>query len=222
MTPLLKKVLIRFPAGAVIILAMLFIPAGTLNFRPAWIFSGVILVPMMLVLAYFLKKDPALLERRMRTHEKEAPQKLIVRLSLPFFLIMFLLPGFDHRFHWSAVPEALMLASNGMVLLGYLIVIWVFKENTYTSRVVEVEKGQKLITTGPYALVRHPMYFGFLLMYLFVPLALGSFWALIPYPMILLVMILRLKNEETVLRAQLPGYAEYCARTRYRLLPRIW
>ncbi len=138
------------------------------------------------------------------------------------FILCFLIPGFDYRFNWSEVPTILVVFANIMVFLGYLFVFFVFRENSYTSRIVEVEKEQKVISTGPYSLVRHPMYLGTIVMYLFTPLALGSWWALIGFLFFPLLLIFRIFNEEEVLLRDLPGYKEYCHKTRYRLIPYIW
>ena len=158
----------------------------------------------------------------MRLKEKETTQKRIVGLSRIPFILGFLIPGFDYRFQWSDVPVLVVIIGNIMVFLGYWIVFLVFRENSYTSRIVEVEKGQKVITSGPYALVRHPMYTGIILMYLFTPVALGSWWALLIFGFTPLVLILRIFNEEELLKRELPGYKEYCQKVHYRLLPYIW
>jgi len=171
---------------------------------------------------YLLKKDPELLKRRLKLKEKEEKQKNIVRLFRLPFILCFLIPGFDYRFNCSEVSPILVVIANIMVFLGYLWVFFVFRENSYTSRIVEVEKEQKVISTGPYSVVRHPMYLGIIVMYLFTPLALGSWWALIVFAFLPLVLIFRIFNEEEVLLRDLPGYKEYCKKTRYRLIPYIW
>lgn len=201
---------------------MLFLPAGSLDYWQAWIYCGVLFIPVSFVVFYFLKKDPELLERRMRMREKEEKQKTIIKIAYIFFFIGFIIPGLDHRYHWSNVPVLLVIVANAIVLSGYILVFFVLRENSYASRIIEVEKGQKVITTGPYAIVRHPMYLGVLLMYLSTPLALGSYWALIFFLPLLPLIVVRLLNEEEVLLRELPGYKEYCQKTRYRLIPFIW
>jgi len=222
LSELKKKVFFRFIMAPIFMGLMLFLPAGSLDYWQAWIYCGVIFIPMFFVVFYFLKKDPELLERRMRMREKEEKQKTIIKFAYIFFFIGFIIPGLDYRYHWSNVPVLLVVAANAMVLSGYIFVFFVLRENSYASRIIEVEKDQKVITTGPYAIVRHPMYSGVLLMLLFTPLALGSYWALIFFLPLLPLIVLRLLNEEEVLLRELLGYKEYCRKTRYRLFPFIW
>jgi protein-S-isoprenylcysteine O-methyltransferase Ste14 len=201
---------------------ILFLPAGSLDYWQAWIYCAVLLIPASFVVFYFLKYDPELLERRMRMKEKEEKQKTIVKLGIIIFFIGFIIPGLDYRYHWSNVPVYLVIAANTIVLSGYIFVFLVLRENSYASRIIEVEKGQKVITTGPYAIVRHPMYLGILVMYLFTPLALGSYWAIFFFLPLIPLLVSRLLNEEETLLRELPGYEEYCQKTRYHLVPFIW
>ena len=219
---LLKTVIARFGGAFLLLCAMFFLPAGTLAYWQAWAWMAVLFIPMVGVLAYLIRKDPALLERRMRTREPEKEQSLLIKLSLVWFALTFLLPGFDRRFGWSNVPIWLVIAADVLVFLSYCMFIWVVRENTYASRVVEVEQGQKVISSGPYAMVRHPMYLGVLVMYLCTPLALGSYWTLVPAVLIVPVLIARIRNEEKVLQRDLAGYSQYMQATRFRVIPGVW
>jgi len=219
---LVKPLLTRLIGGLLLIAALLFIPAGTLWYWQGWLYLCVLFIPVLFVLVYLVRQDPDLLARRMRLREKEAEQKRIITLSSGVFLACIILPGLDFRFGWSQVPVWLVFAADIMVFAGYLIFFLTLRENSYASRIIEVENGQQVISTGPYAQVRHPMYSGVLLMFLFTPLALGSYVALIMFPPLLLTIALRIKNEEAVLTRDLPGYAEYCTKTRYRLVPSVW
>lgn len=212
--------------GPIVVLLMLgvilFATAGSFRFWEAWIFWLQISALTLFITAYFLKKDPELLSRRRQTKEKEPTQK-IPSILAALNLSVYLIPGLDFRFNWSAVPFWMVILANVIVLLGYTFIILVFKENSYASAVIQVEEKQQIITTGPYAIVRHPMYTGMLLMTLFTPLALGSYWALIPsFLFFIPYLVLRIKGEETVLLRDLPGYKEYCQKTCYRLIPYIW
>lgn len=219
---LLKGMAIRLGLGIPCLAAMLFLPAGTLAYWEAWVYLAILLIPMTFALIYLYRKAPELLERRMRVREKEATQRKIINLSLLYFLVVFMLPGFDKRFGWSNVPVGMVIVGDLVVLLGYCFILVVFRENQYASRVVEVNEGQQVINTGPYALVRHPMYLGVTLMYVFSPLALGSYWAMIPALLIIPILVMRIRNEEEVLSRELAGYSAYIQQTRYRLLPGIW
>ncbi len=220
--PARKKMLLLFAAALAVVSLMFFLPAGTLDYWQAWAYMAIVFVPASLVILYFLNKDPEFLERRMRTREKEAKQQLVVKLAGALFLIGFLIPGLDRRFGWSSVPPGLVIAADAAVLLSYFLVFLVFRENSYAGRTVEVEKGQKVISTGPYSAIRHPMYLGMITMYVATPIALGSYVALPVFLLIVPPMILRILNEEEVLRRELAGYAEYCGKIRYRLIPFVW
>jgi protein-S-isoprenylcysteine O-methyltransferase Ste14 len=219
---LIKMVLIRVALFFPALILIFFLPAGSFAYWQAWVYMAILFIPMLFVMNFLLKNNPKLLERRMRMKEKESAQKLIVKISTTVFLLAFILPGLDYRFGWSHVPLAVVVLAVLIVLTGYYIVFLVFKENTFTSRIVEVEKGQQVISTGPYAVVRHPMYIGAILMYGFSPLALGSWWSLIPGLFIIPVFILRLLNEEALLSRDLPGYTDYMQKVPWRLVPNIW
>ena len=199
-----------------------FLPAGTWNYWQAWVYMGVLITPMFFAMIYLIKNNPELLERRMRLKEKRSEQRLIVKVSLVFFLLAFILPGFDRRFGWSDVPMGLVIASDLCILIGYLIIFRVMQINTFASRVIEVVSEQKVIDTDLYSIVRHPMYVGAILLYVASPLALGSYWAVLPAIVIIPIIVARIKDEEAALDKDLAGYLEYKQRTKYRLIPFIW
>ncbi len=217
-----KTVIRRFLAALIIVGLMFFLPAGTLNFWQAWLWILIMFVPMAFVGRYLFRHDPALLERRMRTHEKHREQQNFGWLSLPFFIMIYLLPGFDKRFGWSSVPAGIIILADILILLGYGLFILVMRENSYASRVVEVATDQKVIKTGPYAIVRHPMYVSASLIWVLTPLGLGSLWAFLLALLFPFLLIVRIKNEEKVLTEELPGYREYLQEVKYRLIPGIW
>ena len=219
---LLIKVLIRLVLAIIVLGLVFFLPAGSIKFWEAWAYMGVLFIPMIFVLIYLLKKDPELLERRMKMKEKEEPQKACIKLSLLVFFIAFIIPGFDYRFEWSKVLFIVVIIADLFVFIGYLLFFLVLKENTYASRIIEVEKGQKVISTGPYVIIRHPMYVAVLMMYVLSPLALGSYWAVLAVLPLPVLIIFRIKNEEKILIDKLPGYREYTQKVKYRLIPYIW
>jgi len=219
---LLIKVLIRFVLAIIILGLNFFLPAGSINFWEAWVYMGILFTPMIFVLIYLLKKDPELLERRMKIKEKEEPQKVFVKLSILVFFIAFIIPGFDYRFEWSEVPFIVVIIADLFIFIGYLLFFLVLKENTYASRIIEVEKGQKVISTGPYTIIRHPMYVAVLTMYILSPLALGSYWAVLAILPLPVLVIFRIKSEEKILIDKLSGYREYTQKVKYRLIPYIW
>lgn len=205
--------------------ALLFIPAGTLDYWEAWTFLAVYSASSLAVTLYLMKRDPKLLARRMSggpTAEKEPVQKIVMSVVSLGFVGLFLLAGLDHRFAWSHMPASVALAGDGLVLLGWLAIFCVFKANTFSSATIEMAPDQKVISTGPYALVRHPMYAGGLVMFLGIPIALGSWWGLAIVAVMVPALLWRLFDEERFLAKNLPGYAEYQQRQRYRLIPRIW
>jgi protein-S-isoprenylcysteine O-methyltransferase Ste14 len=219
---LMTKIILRFSFFIILMGLLILLPAGTFNYWQVYLYLAVIVFPMMFVLSFFLKNDPRFIERRIRTKEKEKQQKFIQITFSFFFFSGYIVSGLDKRFGWSDIPSDIVILADIVILLGYLMVYFVFKQNRYASRVVEVEQDQKVVSTGLYALVRHPMYLGVLIMYIPTPIALGSYWGLIPIATIPLALVLRILNEEKVLHKELPGYNEYCQRTRYRLIPFIW
>lgn len=217
-----RRIVLVFPSAFILLWAMLFLPAGSLRYWHGWVFCAELAACALMVVAYLLAHSPELLERRLRFRERETRQRAIVKIFSVFYFFGFLIPGFDYRFGWSAVPLWLAVLSHAIMLAGYFLVFLSFKENPFAARTVEVFPDQRVIDTGPYAVVRHPMYAGIIPMFLFTPLALGSFWAVIPFLPVCAAIILRLLNEEDVLRRDLPGYRDYCKKVRYRLVPFLW
>ena len=222
MISLIKMIIIRFLFFPISLGLLILLPAGTFDYWQVYVYFGILVVPMTFVVFYFLKKDPKFLERRTRAKEKEKQQILISILSTLVFLGGFIITGLDHRFTWSNVPIYITISADIIILLGYLIIFFVFKQNSYASNIIEVNESQKIISTGFYGIVRHPMYIGVLIMFIPTPIALGSYWGLIPFAILPVSLALRILNEEKVLYDNLNGYKEYCQKTRYRLIPFIW
>ena len=217
-----KKIALLVPTVFIALGLIFFVPAGTLAYWEAWVYCAVLLVPFLFVLTYLLRNDPELLRRRIRFNERESAQRRIIRVSGLIFFTGFLIPGLDHRYGWSDIPVEAVLAADVLVIVGYVLIFLVFQENPYASRVVEVERDQNVIATGPCALVRHPMYLGTSIMWFATPVALGSFWALPIFLVMPIVLVYRIMNEEEVLLRELPGYREYTQKVRYRLISGIW
>jgi protein-S-isoprenylcysteine O-methyltransferase Ste14 len=204
---------------------LLFLPAWTLNYWQAWAYLAVFFGSSLAITLYLMKRDPKLLERRMRAGpgaEKQKSQKIIMSLASAGFVALIVFPALDRRFAWSPVPPYLALAGDVLVAIGYLAIFFVFKENTFTSGTIEVNPEQKVISTGPYALVRHPMYVGSIVMLTGIPLALGSWWGLFIIILMMPALIWRLLDEERFLAKKLPGYVEYKNKVKYRLVPYVW
>lgn len=222
-TTLVVSTLLRTIVFIAIIGLFIFVPAGSLAYWQGWVFLFTFAISTFFITVYFLKKDTALIERRLKTNETKGNQKIFQAISGSlFFLGLLVIPGLDHRFSWSSVSNTIVIISDVIVFFGFVIVFTVFKTNSYTSAIIEVTKGQKVITGGLYSVVRHPMYLGALLIIVFMPLALNSFIGLFPSMLLCVFVILRLLDEEKVLRAELNGYSRYCNKTRYRIIPYIW
>lgn len=210
----------------VLVLALaLFLSAGTLQFWQAWVYLAVFSVCVILITLYLAKNDPRLLARRVQAGpaaETQKGQQIIQSLASVFFIALFVVPGLDHRFGWSNVSSAISLLADGVVALSLFFVFLVFRENTYTSATIEVADAQAVISTGPYSLVRHPMYAGAFLLLLATPLALGSWIGILFALPVILVIVIRLLEEEKFLAANLKGYEEYRQKVPYRLIPYIW
>lgn len=211
---------------SIAVLALLiFLPAGTIAYWQAWLFIVVFLGAATVIGLYLARKDPELLERRKKAGpwaEQRLNQKIIVSLLMGGFAALPLIAGFDHRLGWSSVPAWVSLAGEVLVVVGFVVTFLVVRENSYGASTVRTFTGQRVISTGPYALVRHPMYVGALVMMIGVPLALGSWWGLVVVALLVPLLMWRAVDEEQLLKRELPGYSEYARRVRARLLPGVW
>jgi protein-S-isoprenylcysteine O-methyltransferase Ste14 len=225
----MKKINARaWLALAVLVVVMgllLFVAAGTVHYWQAWVYMSILTGASVLTTLYLMRKDPALLERRMSggpTAEKQLTQKFIMLCTSISFIALLVVPAFDHRFGWSTVPLVGVMAADVLVAIGFYFTFLVYRENTFASATIEVTENQKVISTGPYAIVRHPMYASASLYLLGTPLALGSFFGLVPIAAMMPFLIWRLFDEESFLARNLPGYTEYQKRVKHRLVPFVW
>ena len=219
---LFLQAILKFTLGVVLIGALVFWPAGTLDYPNGWLFMGILFVPMFCAGLVMMAKNPYLLEKRLDAKEKEAEQSMVVKLSGLMFLVGFVLAGLDFRFRWLVLPGWVSIVATVLFLLSYVMYAEVLRENTFLSRTIEVQENQTVVDTGLYGIVRHPMYSATLVLFLSMPLVLGSaisFLVFLAYP---LIIAKRIRNEEQVLTAELAGYAAYKEKVRWRLLPFIW
>ncbi len=214
--------LIKYLLGVILVGALVFLPAWTLAYPGAWIFVGVLFLPMLILGAVLLISAPELLAKRLSNKEKQKTQKGVVKLAGLMFIGGFVLCALDFRFGWSHVPTWLMITAAAVFLIGYAMYAEVMRENAYLSRTVEVQEGQKVVDTGLYGMVRHPMYLATLLMFVPMPLILQSLWGLCVFGWYAILIVIRIRGEEKLLSAELDGYAEYKKKVRYRLIPFIW
>jgi protein-S-isoprenylcysteine O-methyltransferase Ste14 len=219
---LIVNALFKLIFGLGIMALLLFLPAGTWHYWHAWLLLALLFVPMVCMGIVMLIFSPELLSKRLNNKEKEQTQKHVVALSGLMFIAGFMLCGFDYRFVWSQVPVWVVVVASLLFLLGYMLYTEVLRENAYLSRTIEVQDDQQLIDTGLYSIVRHPMYTATLLMFLSMPLVLGSWWALLIFSIYPILIIKRIQNEEQVLAKGLKGYVDYQRRVRWRLIPWIW
>jgi protein-S-isoprenylcysteine O-methyltransferase Ste14 len=202
--------------------ALLFLPAWTLHYWQAWTYLAVLMVSISAIVIYLVRNDPALLARRSDNTEPELSQKVIHSLINFVFLAASVVSALDHRFEWSAMPTYAAIAGDALVALGMLIIFFVFRENTFTASTIQVAAGHKVVSTGLYALVRHPMYVGGLIFIFGIPLALGSWWAMLTFIPLTLLIVWRILDEERFLVKNLQGYGEYRSAVKYRLIPFLW
>lgn len=219
---LFVNALAKFFCGFLLVGLLIFLPAGTLDFSKGWLLMGLLFGPMFVAGLVMLAKSPVFLEKRLDVKEKRSTQQGVVKLSGLMFIAGFVVAGLDFRFGWSQMPKAVTVAAAVLFLLAYLLYAEVMRENAYLSRTIKVEEGQTVVSTGLYGIVRHPMYMATLLLFLVMPLVLGSWWALIPFAFYPAIIISRLKDEEELLTRELAGYEEYKEKVKYRIIPFIW
>ena len=219
---LLTEALIKFTCGLLLVGLLIFLPAGTLGYTNGWLLVGLLFVPMLLVGFVMLAKSPDFLKKRLDGKEKQGTQKGVVALSGLMFIAGFAVAGLDFRFGWSAMPDWMVITGSVLFLAAYGLYAEVMRENAYLSRTVKVEAGQTVVDTGLYGIVRHPMYAATVLLFLMIPLVLASWYALIVFAFYPAIIVVRLKDEEALLTRELPGYAEYKQKVKYRIIPFVW
>ena len=219
---LFSQAITKYLAGVVLVGVLIFLPAGTLNFRNGWILMAILFVPMFCAGIAMLYKSPDLLRKRLNAKEKEMEQKKVVALSGLMFLTAFILAGLNYRFRWTTLPDAVIYISAGLFLFSYVLYAEVMRENAYLSRTIEVQEDQTVVDTGLYGIVRHPMYAATLLLFLSMPLVLGSLPSFAVMLAYIPIIVKRILNEEEVLEEGLKGYKEYKEKVRYRIIPFVW
>ena len=212
----------KFVFGFLVIGLLLFIPAGTLNYWNAWLFICILFVPMLIVGIILMIKSPDLLRKRLNSKEKESKQEILILLGGLMFVSGFVVSGLNYRFEWIMLPKWIVFIATIIFLLAYVLYAEVLRENMYLSRIIEVQENQKVIDTGLYGIVRHPMYSSTILLFLSIPLVLGSLFSFLIFLVYPLIIVKRIKNEEQVLEQGLKGYLEYKKKVKYRLIPFIW
>ena len=214
--------ILKFTLGVLLVGALIFLPAGDLNFINGWVLMGILFVPMFIAGIAMMFKNPSLLEKRLNVKEKQGEQQLVVKLSGLMFIVGFVIAGLDYRFMWLELPPWVTIVGAVLFLASYLLYAEVLRENTYLSRTIEVQEGQKVVSTGLYGIVRHPMYAVTLVLFISMPLVLGSLISLVVFLAYPFIIAKRIKNEEKVLIEGLEGYEEYTKKVKYRLIPFIW
>jgi len=219
---LILEAILKFLLGVILMGLLIFLPAGTFSYFNGWLFMGILFVPMFLLGIVLIVKNPELLRKRLDAKEKQKEQSLVVKLSGLMFLAGFIVAGLGYRFDWYVLPKGVAIGASVVFLTGYLLYVEVLRENTFLSRTIEVQEDQKVIDTGLYGIVRHPMYSVTLLMFLSTPLVLGSIYSFLIFLAYPFLIIKRIENEEELLEQELDGYQEYKQKVKYRLIPFIW
>ena len=219
---LFLEAIVKFTCGLVLVGALIFLPAGTLAYWNGWLFVALLFVPMFIAGLVMLRRSPDFLKKRLDTKEKQAAQKGVLAFSGLMFIAGFVVAGLDFRFGWSVMPRWVVIAASALFLVAYGLYAEVMRENAYLSRTIRVEEGQTVVDTGLYGIVRHPMYAVTILLFLMMPLVLGSWFSLIAFAFYPAIIALRLKDEEDLLTRELPGYADYKKKVKYRIIPFVW
>lgn len=214
--------IVKSIAGLLLMGLLLFLPAGTLHYEGAWLLLALLFIPMIILGVCMLLFSPELLQRRLNSKEERTKQSLVIRLSGVMFVVGFVVAGLDYRYEWSSVPMVAVVLASVTFLIAYALYVEVVRENEWLSRAIEVTEGQRVVSTGLYGVVRHPMYLATLLLFLSMPILLGSWWAVIPFLSYIPIIVIRILDEESLLVSQLDGYSSYCARVRWRIIPYIW
>lgn len=219
---LVLNALTKFIIGLLLVGLLIFLSAGTFNYIGGWLFIGLLFIPMLIMGIILLLKAPDLLKKRLDGKEKEKTQKGVVSFSAILFLAGFTVAGLDFRYGWSTIPKFIVIIASALFLTAYILYAEVMRENAYLSRTVEVQENQKVIDTGLYGIVRHPMYMSTILLFLMIPLILGSWYSFVIFLAYPVIISLRINNEEQILTQQLTGYAEYKQNVKYKIIPFIW
>ena len=214
--------LVKYICGVLIIFLLLFIPAGSINYFNGWLFMGLLFIPMCIAGIVMMFKNPNLLKSRLDAKEKEDEQKIVVILSGLMFLIGFIIAGLNYRFNWIELPNIVIIISSIVFIISYILYAEVLRENSYLSRTIEVQENQKVVDTGLYGIIRHPMYLSTIFLFLSMPLILGSIISFMLFLIYPFIIVKRIKNEEKVLEDNLKGYKEYKNKVKYRIVPFIW
>lgn len=219
---LFTQAILKYLLGILLFSLLLFIPAGTIRYWHAWLLIGVLFIPMLMVGIVLAIKNPELLRKRLSANEKESEQKNVIRMGALMFVSGLVVAGLDYRYQWVVLPKWLVLLATALFLLAYLLYTAVLRENTYLSRTIEIQENQKVVDTGVYGIVRHPMYTSTILLFMAMPLVLGSIFSFFIFLIYPVLMVKRIRNEEAVLERTLEGYTEYKGHVKYRLIPFIW
>ena len=221
-TKLFIQALVKYFIGVIIIAVLLFVPAQSFEYWNGWLFMGLLFIPMFIAGIFLMMKKPDLLRKRLNSKETEKEQKKVIFISALMFIIGFMLAGFNYKFNWFSISNIVVIISSVLFVIAYILYAEVLRENEYLSRTIEVQNNQKVIDTGLYGIVRHPMYAVTIILFLAMPLILGSIFSFMVFLIYPIIIVMRIRNEENVLEKELQGYSEYKKKVKYRLIPFIW